>query len=241
MQKNVNRDTNKKENFMKITWLGQAGLLFEKNGIKIMIDPYLSNSVEKYEPLNYRRVPVKEEFLSVTPDVMIFTHDHLDHYDPETAPIFLERKEKRMTVLSPSSVWQKARAFKAHNNVLFNRGTSWTEYGFRFTAVKAEHSDVHAIGVLIEELDTAKIFYVTGDTLYNEAIFADLPENVDIIFLPINGVGNNMNAADAARFFKKSGAKAAVPYHVGMFDEKTPEIFDADNRIILEIYQETEV
>ena len=241
MQKNVNRDTNKKEVYMKITWLGQAGLLFDNGKVKIMVDPYLSNSVEKVEPLNYRRVPVKEEFLSVTPDVMIFTHDHLDHYDPETAPIFLERKEKRMTVLSPSSVWQKARAFKSHNNVLFNRGTSWTEYGFCFTAVKAEHSDVHAIGVLIEELDTAKIFYVTGDTLYNEAIFADLPENVDIIFLPINGVGNNMNAADAVRFFMNSGAKAAVPYHVGMFDEKTPEIFDADNRIILEIYKETEV
>ena len=118
---------------------------------------------------------------------------------------------------------------------------SWTEYGFRFTAVKAEHSDVHAIGVLIEELDTAKIFYVTGDTLYNEAIFADLPENIDIMFLPINGVGNNMTVNDAARFFKKSGAKTAVPYHVGMFDEKTPEMFDADNRIILEIYKETEV
>ena len=241
MQKDVNRDTNKKEVYMKITWLGQAGLLFDNGKVKIMVDPYLSNSVEKVEPLNYRRVPVKEEFLSVTPDVMIFTHDHLDHYDPETAPIFLERKEKRMTVLSPSSVWQKARAFKAHNNVLFNRGTSWTEYGFRFTAVKAEHSDVHAIGVLIEELDTAKIFYVTGDTLYNEAIFADLPENIDIIFLPVNGVGNNMNEEDAVRFFKKSGAKTAVPYHVGMFDEKTPEMFDADNRIILEIYKETEV
>ena len=226
---------------MKITWLGQAGLLFDNGKVKIMVDPYLSNSVEKIEPLNYRRVPVKEEFLSVTPDVMIFTHDHLDHYDPETAPIFLERKEKRMTVLSPSSVWQKARAFKAHNNVQFNRGTSWTEYGFRFTAVKAEHSDVHAIGVLIEELDTAKIFYVTGDTLYNEAIFADLPENIDIIFLPVNGVGNNMNEEDAVRFFKKSGAKAAVPYHVGMFDEKSPEMFDADNRIILEIYKETKV
>ena len=226
---------------MKVIWLGQAGLLFEKNGVKIMIDPYLSNSVEKYEPLNYRRVPVKEEFLSVTPDVMIFTHDHLDHYDPETAPIFLERKEKRMTVLSPSSVWQKARAFKAHNNVLFNRGTSWTEYGFRFTAVKAEHSDVHAIGVLIEELDTSKTFYITGDTLYNEAIFADLPENVDVVFLPINGVGNNMNETDAVRFFHACGAKTAVPYHVGMFDEKTPDIFDDENKIILEVYKESEL
>ena len=226
---------------MKITWLGQAGLLFDNGKVKIMVDPYLSNSVEKVEPKNFRRVPVDEELFNIEPDFMIFTHDHLDHYDPETAPIFLERKEKRMTVLSPSSVWQKARAFKAHNNVLFNRGTSWTEYGFRFTAVKAEHSDVHAIGVLIEELDTAKIFYVTGDTLYNEAIFADLPENVDIIFLPINGVGNNMNMADAARFAKNTGARFVVPIHFGMFDELSPEEFNLPNAVIPQIYQEIKI
>ena len=237
MQKDVNRDINKKEVYMKITWLGQAGLLFDNGKVKIMVDPYLSNSVEKVEPLNYRRVPVKEEFLSVTPDVMIFTHDHLDHYDPETAPIFLERKEKQMTVLSPSSVWQKVRAFKAHNNVQFNRGTSWTEYGFRFTAVKSEHSDVHAIGVLIEELDTAKIFYVTGDTLYNEAIFADLPDDLYAVFLPINGVGNNMNAVDAERFAKKTGAKHVVPIHFGMFDEIDISNVVLKNKLVLSIYQ----
>ena len=47
---------------MKITYLGQAGLMFEKNGFKIMIDPYLSNSVEKINPKNYRRVAVNENF-----------------------------------------------------------------------------------------------------------------------------------------------------------------------------------
>ena len=34
---------------MKITWLGQAGLLFDNGKAKIMIDPYLSDSVEKVE------------------------------------------------------------------------------------------------------------------------------------------------------------------------------------------------
>jgi len=227
---------------MKITWLGQAGLLFDNGKVKIMVDPYLSNSVEKVEPLNYRRVPVKEEFLSVTPDVMIFTHDHLDHYDPETAPIFLERKEKRMTVLSPLSVWQKARVHGgAHNYVEFNRHTEWTEYGFRFRAVKAAHSDPYAIGVIIEDLLKNKRYYITGDTLYNTEIFNDLTENIDIVFLPINGVGNNMNEADAVRFFRDCGAKRAVPYHVGMFDGKTPDIFDDENKIILEVYKETEI
>ena len=94
---------------MNITWLGQAGLLLERGGVQIMIDPYLSNSVEKVEPKNYRRQPVNEELFKITPDVMIFTHDHLDHYDPETAPLFLKKTDKKMTVLSPTSVWKKAR------------------------------------------------------------------------------------------------------------------------------------
>ena len=41
---------------MKITWLGQAGLMMETGGRIILIDPYLSDSVAKINPLNYRRV-----------------------------------------------------------------------------------------------------------------------------------------------------------------------------------------
>jgi L-ascorbate metabolism protein UlaG (beta-lactamase superfamily) len=47
-----------------------------------------------------------------------------------------------------------------------------------------------------------------------------------------------MNEVDAARFFKASGAKVAVPMHVGMFDEKTPDIFKAEPRVLPEIYKE---
>ena len=42
-------------------------------------------------------------------------------------------------------------------------------------------------------------------------------------------------------FRRQGGAKKAVPYHVGMFDEKTPCIFDDENKIILEIYKEREI
>ena len=224
---------------MKITWLGQAGLLFEKNGKTVMIDPYLSDSVVKVNPLNFRRVPVEEKFFDMTPDVMIFTHDHLDHYDPETAPRFFAKTDKQMLVLCPASVWQKARTHGGgHNYVQFDRLTEWTAYGMRFSAVHAEHSDPHAIGVIIEDLDTGKTHYVTGDTLYNKRIFADLPSDIDMIFLPVNGVGNNMNEVDAVRFFRASGAKMAVPLHVGMFDEKTPDIFKAEPRVLPEIYKE---
>ena len=224
---------------MKITWLGQAGLLFEKNGRTVMIDPYLSDSVVKVNPLNFRRVPVEEKFFDITPDVMIFTHDHLDHYDPETAPRFFAKTDKQMLVLGPASVWQKARTHGGgHNYVQFDRFSEWTAYGMRFSAVHAEHSDPFAIGVIMEDLDSGKKYYVTGDTLYNKKVLADLPSDIDVIFLPVNGVGNNMNEVDAARFFQASGARVAVPLHVGMFDEKTPDIFKAEPRVLPTLYEE---
>lgn len=221
---------------MKITYLGQAGLLFEKNGFKIMIDPYLSDSVIKVNSKNYRRVAVDESFYKIKPDVMIFTHNHLDHYDPETVPRFIT-KDSEILVLSPKSVWDEVRKLGGNNNyVQFNRHTVWTQNGIKFTAVKAEHSDDFAIGVIID--DGEQKYYVTGDTLYNEEIFYDIPKDIYALFLPINGVGNNMNMADASSFAKQINAQKTVPVHIGMFDELTADEFDCENKIIPEIYKE---
>ena len=147
-----------------------------------------------------------------------------------------------MTVLCPTSVWQKARQYGGkHNYVEFNRHTEWTEHGFRFSAVKAAHSDPCAIGVILEDLSDGRVYYVTGDTLYNTEIFADLPAKIDLVFLPINGVGNNMKATDALRFFRRSGAKRAAPIHVGMFDELSPTLLEDENTLLLNIYEEREI
>ncbi len=52
---------------MKITWLGQAGLLFfESNGIKLIVDPYLSDSVEKINPKIFVVFLSKRNFLERT-------------------------------------------------------------------------------------------------------------------------------------------------------------------------------
>ena len=221
---------------MKIIFLGQAGLLFEWQDLRVMIDPYLSNEVAKINPQNVRRQPIDERFFAVKPNVMIFTHNHLDHYDPQTVGRFITH-ETAVTVLSPQSVWQEVRKLGGKNNyVLFNRHTSWTEKGVRFTAVKAEHSDPTPIGVVIE--DGEKTYYVTGDTLYNEEIFKDLPSQVDVLFLPVNGVGNNMNFDDAARFARRVGASAVVPLHTGLFDDMDLKQFPCKNKIIPEIYKE---
>ena len=221
---------------MKITYLGQAGLLLEKDEFKIMIDPYLSNSVEKINPKNYRRVAVNENFFEIKPDVMIFTHNHLDHYDPETVVRFIN-ENSNILVLAPKSVWDEVRKIGGNNNyILFNRHTTWTENGIKFIAVKAEHSDISPIGVIID--DGEKKYYITGDTLYNEDIFEDIPENIYALFLPVNGVGNNMNMTDASLFAKRINAQKTVPIHIGMFDEMTADDFECENKVKAKIYKE---
>ena len=223
---------------MKITWLGQAGLLFETDGMRIVVDPYLSDHVKTVEPANYRRVPIDERFLRLKPDVIVVTHNHLDHLDIETLKYYLTEDVTRL-VLAPDGSWQSLRkTFGGKSNyVLFNEGTTWTEGNIVFRAVKAEHSDPFAIGLwLIAE---GKQYYVSGDTLYSERVFSSLPSvSPDLLFLPINGKGNNMNAVDASAFAARVGAKHTVPIHFGMFDEMSGDELVCENRIIPRIYEE---
>lgn len=224
---------------MKVMWLGQAGFLLETLNKKIMVDPYLSNSVEKINPDNYRRIPVDEDFYKICPNIIVLTHNHLDHTDPETLERFLKQYDG-ITVLASKNAWNTARSFgKNHNYVMFNRHTTWTQDGIKFTAVYAEHSDDFAIGVIID--DGNKKYYITGDTLYNETVFADIPSDIDVVFFPINGVGNNMNMTDAKLFAKRINARTVVPMHYGMFDEIDPNTFECENKIILQIKEEVEL
>lgn len=222
---------------MKVTWLGQAGLLFETNNVRIIVDPYLSDSVEAIQPHFWRRVPVDEGFFKITPDFIVLTHDHLDHTDPDTLKHYLG-EDTEVCVLAPANAWNKVRkAFGGlkNNYVQFNQGTEWSEKNIRFKAVYAEHSDDHAVGVIIYAEE--KVYYVTGDTLYNERIFAELPSHIDFVFLPVNGVGNNMNMEDGKRFCERIGA-VAVPMHCGLFDEKDLNDFEYKNKVVPEFYKE---
>ena len=223
---------------MNIVWLGQAGLLIKMYGKIILSDPYLSNSVEKINPLNRRKVPVDESFYNIKPDIIVLTHDHLDHTDPETLEKYL-KPDSGITVLASKNAWNTARSFGGNNNyVLFNRHTQWTQYGIKFTSVKAEHSDDYAIGVIIE--GNGKKLYITGDTLYNTEIFEDLPSGIDYVFLPINGAGNNMNMTDAERFCKKLNV-AAIPLHCGLLDDIDMKQWKYENKTIPKIYKEIEL
>ena len=197
---------------MKVTWLTQAGLLFENERITVLVDPFLSNGKDCEE----RRTPVDESFLEVKPDVILITHSHPYHLDKETLDRYLLNSDKEITVLAGGAAYKKLRSFGySHNIVLLTPHTVWSEGGVTFYSVKAEHSERDAVGFILD--DGEKTYYVSGDTLYNFDVIDDcldlVEDGVDYAFLPINGRGNNMNAKDAADFAYEIGVKGYIAQH----------------------------
>ena len=67
-------------------WLGQSGYLLLWKGKRVLIDPYLSDSLtEKYAATNKPHVRMSERVIdpSLLKDILIVTssHNHTDHYD----------------------------------------------------------------------------------------------------------------------------------------------------------------
>ena len=228
---------------MKITWLGQGGLLLRNDRITVLADPYFSDSVGEICPSKKRKYEVPEEFFDVAPDVIIITHEHMDHLDSKTLEAFL-KTDRCITVLAPEAAYNKLVNMGGdHNYVLLSPHSVWNERGVTFYSVRAEHSDRTAAGFILDDGD--KTYYISGDTLYNFDVIDDVldlvEDGVDVAFLPINGRGNNMNAKDAADFAYEIGAKRAVPIHYGLVDSVDPYDFDFDDALILSPFEEAEI
>lgn len=222
---------------MKITWLGQAGLYLQTEQVSILVDPYFTDSAASVAC--HRKMPVDPMVWDLKPDVLLITHEHIDHYDPETIAHFVH-SDSQVTVLSPRSVWDSIRKAKGQNNfVCVISGVVWTEGDVEICTVEAVHSDPFAVGYVLKV--SGKTYYIAGDTLYSKHLAREIPCGVDVAFLPINGKGNNMSAVDAANLAKEIEAKLVLPVHFGMLDTLDPAVFEYENKMIPEIYKEIEL
>lgn len=205
---------------MRVTWLGQAGLFFETDsGVRIMIDPYLSNRLETLRGIEMRRkTPIDNRFLEQEIDVLVLSHEHGDHTDPDTLKRLFSQK-KEIDVLASYSAWKAVRDYSGcHNMVMFNAGTEWSYKDVTFRAIPAVHNDFYAVGV--QFVADGVSVYVTGDTLYTQELVEAVQKcKIDCIFPVINGKGNNMNAFDAARMTRQMNPKYAFPLHWDTFEK----------------------
>ena len=131
--------------------------------------------------------------------------------------------------------------------MLFEPGVEITINGILFRASYACHSDECPIGVIME--GEGKVLCHTGDTMFHTRLITELPVEADLLMLPINGVGNNMNAVDAARLARSIRPRRVMPMHWDMFKAYGCEVElfcnqwkgDAQRILLPSQYQEIEL
>jgi L-ascorbate metabolism protein UlaG (beta-lactamase superfamily) len=194
-------------------WLGQSGFLLKRGGRFLLVDPYLSDSLTaKYAATDTphvrmtRRVVAPERLGFV--DVVLATHGHTDHLDPETLPYV------GGTLVAPARISALARERSGREPVPVSEGETVEVAGFAITAVPARHPGEHCLGYVID----GRVYHA-GDT---EAIQPPrAARDVEIALVPINGRRGNLDGSGAARLACALGARLAVPMHFEMFEFNT--------------------
>ena len=199
---------------LKIRWIGQSGYILNDGKTEICIDPYLSNVVDR---IAKRGRMVKAPFLpeELKSDVIICTHNHLDHVDIDAIPLM---KKGNMLFLAPSDAKNQLVECGVTKFKEFDEGATEKIGDFEFTAVFADHT-VPAIGVIVKH--SRITMYFSGDTEYNEKLEELAKYNIDIMFICINGKLGNMNVDEAVKLTKIINPKVGIPTHYGMFESNT--------------------
>ena len=201
-------------NSLKIRWIGQSGYILNDGKTEICIDPYLSDVVNRIanRPRMVKAPLLPEELKS---DVVICTHNHLDHVDIDAIPLI---KKENILFLAPVDAKQTLLECGVINYKAFNEGTAVNIGDFELKAVFADHT-VPAIGVIIKH--NGITMYFSGDTEYSKKLEGLKEYNIDIMFICINGKLGNMNVGEAVQLTKIINPKVGVPTHYGMFESNT--------------------
>ena len=198
-------------------WLGQAGYLLKTHhGLTVMIDPYFSDECERLEGLRRLFAPPISAG-ELTPDVLLVSHGHLDHFDEPTISAFADG---RTVLMAPPSCTTRASGlgWPASRLRALTDGKSASNGGCSVTATFARHTLPDAIGLLIT-IGGLRIWH-SGDTEYDEHLRRLASKELDVAFLCINGGGGNMNAHEAALLAWQLKPRVTVPMHYGLWAEE---------------------
>jgi L-ascorbate 6-phosphate lactonase len=210
-----------------IWWLGGAGFVLKSTtGRTVAIDPYLSDSLDhtyQWKRLPGSPAPLAPSELHV--DLVLATHAHEDHLDPETIPDMA--RHSRAMLAGPEMCAQLMREWgiPAERIVQIDRGQTRTIAGVPVTAVLAHHvspagaQTPDAVGYVLD-LDGIMVYH-TGDSLYHSQLIGVRSLHPQVLLVCINGQYGNMNPEEAARLTVELDPAVVIPMHWGLVAENT--------------------
>lgn len=253
----VQQYENDKKHF-HLWWLGQSGYLLLWQGKKILIDPYLSDSLtKKYAGTAKPHIRMSERVIN--PErlnniaIVSSSHNHTDHLDAETLLPVIKSNPGIAFIIPEAN-----RSFVASRLKIpevfptgLNEGMHFTSGDFTFHGIAAAHNTVDRnekeeclyLGYIIQF--GSYTVYHSGDTLWHPGLEKALRGfHINLALLPVNGndtargVAGNLNAKEAAALAKAAGIQHVIPCHYDMFTFNTanPADFAAEAKSIQQGY-----
>jgi len=234
------------ENHFHLWWLGQSGFLLQWNGVRVLIDPYLSDSLtKKYAATDKPHIRMSERVIDpgLLKNIAIITssHNHTDHLDAETLMPVLKNNPNIKFIIPEANREFVAERVKCKKEfpIGLTDNSSVTVGEFRFHGVPAKHNEMERdengnckfMGYVIE-FGKYKIYHSADTLWFDEMVDLLMPFAVNVAILPINGndpsrkVAGNLNCAEAGKLGKAIGAKLVIPCHYDMFTFNTADVND---------------
>lgn len=233
--------SDRRDEGLHLWWLGQSGFLLQWQGVHVLLDPYLSDSLtKKYSRTDKPHVRMTE--LVIDParlsfvDIVTSTHNHTDHLDAETlSPILAANSRVKLVIAEANRAFVADRLqIDARAAIGLDDGTFVDISGIRFSGIASAHEALER-----DERGRAKYLgyvlqfggwtiYHSGDTVRYEGMSAKLrPFRIDVALLPISGraperrVPGNLFGREAAQLATDIEAKLVIPCHFEMFEFNT--------------------
>ncbi|MEY3177905.1 MAG: hypothetical protein RJB42_146 [Bacteroidota bacterium] len=225
-------------------WLGQSGFLVQYQGKRLLLDPYLSDSLTlKYASTDKPHERISE--LVIDPaklpriDLVTSSHNHTDHLDAATLKPILENSPACKLIIPEANRDFVAERLHIEKTlpIGLNDGETYQDETFKITAIPAAHNTIdrnesgqcHYLGYFIT-VGGIRIYH-SGDTLYYaemEKLICDFAPHVAL--LPINGnlasrkVAGNLNAEESVDLAKSCNIPYVIPCHYDLFAFNTADV-----------------
>jgi L-ascorbate 6-phosphate lactonase len=222
-----------------LVWLGQAGFLLEIEGLRILIDPFLSEHEARLFP------PPPAELFADSADWLLVTHEHLDHLDVDFIPLLAVGSPEATVVLPTPIVEQATRLHPGLRATGVQPGDvidlsptvkvhvvpAWhgVEVADAYSQGRGEDGLVRFVGYVITAPGIS--IYHAGDTVVTDELREALRAHpIDVALLPVNGrdyyregIGlvGNMDDREAVRLAQELGVRILVPMHWDLFNGNT--------------------
>jgi L-ascorbate 6-phosphate lactonase len=206
---------------LAIYWLCQAGFAFKTSeGRTVYIDPYFSDCVERVAGFK-RMMTCPMMAAEVVADMIICTHEHLDHTDTDALPIIAQNSSAHFVGPVECIKIFRDLGISADRCHLLEEGQTIELFGIAIKGVYADHGELtpDALGIIIDFGGIT--VYHTGDTAYRPEEFQPaIAMHPDILLPCINGAFGNMNSLEAAQLTQLTIPSVVFPTHFWLFIEQ---------------------